>query len=84
MSRPGHALSVARASAGEPGEETASGAVSVYLFGPKNPTTMLKGQMETCRDRFTTLVGEPVATERPLRIFAFGKRDAFADLFRYS
>ena len=77
-------MSVARASAGEPGEETAFGAVSGHVFGPKDPTTMLNGQMEICRDRFTALVGEPVATERPLRIFAFGKRDAFADLARDS
>jgi hypothetical protein len=82
MTRPGHALAVARAHAGEHGKETTFGAVSVHVFGPKDPTTMLKSQMETCRNRFATLIGEPLETERPLRILVFGKRDAFDAFFR--
>jgi hypothetical protein len=75
-------LRVARTYAGEPGNETTFGRVTVYTFGPKDPTTMLRCQMETCRDRFATLVGEPMETARPLRILAFEKRDPFDAFFQ--
>jgi hypothetical protein len=38
--------------------------------------------MEVCRSRFETLVDAPVESERPLRVFAFGRRDAFDAFFR--
>jgi hypothetical protein len=81
MSRPGRALEVARLCAGETGRETKFGRVSVSVFGPDDPTTMLKGQMETCRLRFESMVAEPFESERPLRILAFGKRDSFDAFF---
>jgi len=45
---------------------------------------MLKGQMEICRIRFESLVGESVENERPLRFFVFGKRNSFDAFFRWA
>jgi hypothetical protein len=76
MSNPAHALRVARASARQVGNELALGPVSIHFFGPGDPTPMLKGQMDTCRNRFESLVGHSFETERPLRILAFARRTA--------
>jgi hypothetical protein len=82
MSNPAHALEVARACGREPGKQATFGSVSVFLFGADDPSSMLKGQMEICRSRFESLVGEPVESDRPLRCFVFGKRDSFDAFFR--
>ena len=58
--------------------------MSVYFFGADDSTTMLKGQMEICRSRFESLVGESVENDRPLRFFVFGKRDSFDAFFRWA
>jgi hypothetical protein len=82
MTLPGHALKVARACAREHGKETGFGSVSVYVFGPADPSPMLNGQLETCRCRFKSMAGEMVDFERPLRVFAFAQRDGFDAFFR--
>ena len=82
MSNPAHALKVARASAGEDGEETTFGPVTIYAFGSSDPTLMLKSQWEICRRRFEKLIGERLDVERPLRFFVFGKRNSFDAFFR--
>jgi hypothetical protein len=82
MSNPRHALEVARSCAGEAGREAKFGKLSVHMFGPTDPAVMLKTQVETSRLRFEALVGEPLYTQRPLRVFAFGKRSAFETFFR--
>jgi hypothetical protein len=84
MSRPGYALKVAQICARENAKERTFAAVSVYVFGPNDPTTMLKGEMQTCQGRFESLVGEPVEIERPLRVLVFGKRSAFETFFRWA
>jgi len=84
MSNPAYALRVARACAREVGKQTTFEPVSVYVFGPNDPTSMLKGQMEICRSRFESLVGESVENDRPLRFFVFGKRDSFDAFFRWA
>src|SRR5271157_3884310 len=84
MSNPAYALRVARNCAREVGEQTTFGSVSVYFFGADDSTTMLKGQMEICRSRFESLVGESVENDRPLRFFVFGKRDSFDAFFKWA
>jgi hypothetical protein len=82
MSRPWHALSVARASARQVGLEIDFGSVTVHVFGQVDPTLMLKGQMETCKKRFESLLGQSLEDDRPLRIFVFAKRNAFEAFLR--
>jgi|SRR5271157_201036 len=84
MSNPAYALRVARNCAREVGEQTTFGSVSVYFFGADDSTTMLKSQMEICRSRFESLVGDSVENDRPLRFFVFGKRDSFDVFFRWA
>ena len=82
MFNPAHALKVARACARDVGEEMTCGPVSIYAFGANAPTLILKDQWEICRSRFESLIGEPLEVERPLRLFVFGKRNAFDVFFR--
>jgi hypothetical protein len=84
MRNPRHALKAARTSAREVGKETKLGLTSIYVFGPNDPTTMLKEQMEICRSRFEWLVEERPDPERPLRVFAFGERAAFDRFFQWA
>ncbi len=84
MYNPAYALRVARDCAREDGKQTDFGPASVYVFGPDDPTSMLKGQMEICRSRFESLVGESVENQRPLRIFVFGKRNSFDAFFTWA
>jgi hypothetical protein len=84
MSRLGYAVKVARTCAGEPGRSASLGSISVYIFGRHDPMPMLERQLETCRRRFASLTGGPVDAERPLRIFAFGRRLALEGFCRRS
>ena len=84
MSHPGYALKIARISAGEVGENTKSGPVSVYAFGANDPGSMLEARMSLCRKRFGSLIGDPFELERPLRFFVFGKRSAFNAFFKWA
>ncbi len=84
MSHPGYALKIARICAGEVGENTTSGPVSVYAFGADDPGSMLEARMSLCRERFGSLIGEPFELERPLRFFVFGKRSAFDAFFKWA
>jgi hypothetical protein len=82
MMLPGHGLKVARTCAGERGRETSFGAVTVHVLGGDDPTPMLQDQFEVCRSRFEGLVGEPFHPDRPLRVFAFGRRAPFEGFCR--
>ena len=84
MNNPRNALKVARSSAGDVGEETTFGPVSVHVFGASDPTMMLKCQWEICRRRFESLIGEPLEVDRPLRCFVFGKRNSFDAIFKWA
>ena len=84
MSNPAYALRVARAYAGEVGEEATFGPVSVAVFGADDPIPMLKDQWEICRQRFESLIGERLEVDRPLRVFVFGKRNSFDAFFRWA
>ena len=84
MTNPGYALRAARACAREVGKETRFGPVSVYVFGPDDPTSVLQRQVETCRTRYELLVGERLELERPLRFYVFGKRNALDSFFRWA
>ncbi len=82
MSNPAHALKVARALAGDIGEETTFGPASVYWFGASAPTLLLEGPWEICKSRFESLFGEPLDASPPLRVLVFGKRAHFDAFFR--
>jgi hypothetical protein len=84
MSSPAYALRVARVCAHEAGEQMTFGPVTVTVFGPDDPTSMLKEQMEICRNRFESLVGESLQAGRTLRVFAFGTRNGFDAFFRWA
>ena len=58
--------------------------MSVYSFEADDSTAVLKGQLEICRSRFESLVGDRVGNDRPLRIFVFGKRDSFDAFFKWA
>jgi hypothetical protein len=82
MSNPAHCLRIARLCGGEAGTRTTFGPVSVHVFGAGEPTAMLKDQVETCRRRFESLLGEPVGLDQPLRVLVFGKRHSFDAFMR--
>jgi hypothetical protein len=84
MNNPRYSLRAARACAREAGEESRFGQVSVHIFGKDDPTTMLKGQWETSRRRFESLIGERLEDDRPLRAFLFGNRNSFDRFFRWA
>lgn len=82
MASPGHALEVARTCAREPGRITQHGTVSICSFGSCDIEAIFQAQKDTARERFESLVGEPVDLERPLRVFGFGTRENFDAFFR--
>jgi hypothetical protein len=82
MNSPSHALKIARDCAGAPGLETTFGRATVYNFDSDDLASMLENQLKICRQRFESLVGEPVNLDRPLRIFDFGKRSSFDAFFK--
>ncbi len=84
MANPGYALKVARSCADEVGTETTFGPVSIFVFGADDPTSMLEAQFAICRQRFQSLIGEPLEADRPLRFFVFGKRKSFDAFFRWA
>ncbi len=84
MSNPSYSLEVARACAGEVGEETTFGPVSLHIFGASAPTSMWKSQWEICRRRFESVFGVRLEDDRPLRFFVFGKRNTFDALFKWA
>ena len=77
MSSPAYALRVARACAGEVGEQTTLGPVTVHVFGPDDPTSMLMAQMEICQSRFESLVGEPVENDPPASLLRIRDEEFF-------
>jgi hypothetical protein len=84
MSSPGHALSVARASAQEEPTEHTLGLATVFCFGTDDPTALLGDAMDVVRRRFAKRVGEPIENTRPLRFFVFRKRAAFEQFVKRS
>jgi hypothetical protein len=84
MSSPGHALSVARASAQEKPTEHTLGLGTVFSFGTDDPTAWLGEAIEVVRRRFAKRVGEPIKSTRPLRFFVFGRRAAFEEFVKRS
>ncbi len=82
LTNPGYALRVASACAREVARQTTFGPISVYIFGPDDPTSMLESQLEICRDQFEWLVDEQLEVKRPPRFFVFGSRASFNEFFR--
>jgi hypothetical protein len=82
MSRPAHALKVASDLAGEAPRETSFNSVSVYAFGAADLTAMLQHQADDSRSDFESLVGESIASLRPLRFFIFGRRQVMEAVLR--
>jgi hypothetical protein len=70
-----YALAVARKSAGEAGRVARNGPDTCWYSGAADPVPMLQEQREISRKRFESLLAK-VETERPLRIFCFGKLDS--------
>ena len=70
--------------AGEAGEKTTFGPVTLYNFGADPPTSMLTAQLDISRQRFESLIGERLEIDRPLRLFVFGRRNSFDALFRWA
>jgi hypothetical protein len=84
LSRGEYALQVARACARETEKVVSLGPISVHIFGGEDITPMFRDALETCRARFQALAGEPLPDDCPLRVLAFGRRDAFEGFFRRS
>jgi hypothetical protein len=78
----GYSLQIARECSGEVGREASLGPVKVYVYGGEDPTPMLQAQINTCRPRFESLVGESLPHDLPLRVVAFGRRNALVGFFR--
>ncbi len=72
-----HALAFARKCAQEEGTIDQHGSLTVWRYGPTDPTSMLIEQMETSRERLERLLGEKVETVSPVRALVFETRKAF-------
>lgn len=76
MSRPGRALAVARACAGDEGQRQDLETAIVWGFGAPAPLAVLQHERERARERLEAITGRPIATARSVDLLVFAKRTA--------
>jgi WD40 repeat protein len=77
-----YVLNLARKSAGEDGHVVHFGPVMAWVGGPMGLGPVLEEEWEEMQQRFSTFLGEPLQTERRLRILCFLKKQDFTNYNR--